>query len=518
MKSILYFRVYPHVYPPLSIYSIRIILLSYLKTEAIKDFIFHLHEATRCHQNIDTIHKLYDGKFRELSEKYFSQCSWPSAKHVAPECSFDDDFLLFYREMAQRHLFSKQKPTLSDHLEAWNSYMNLFAFLMSSNSANMMISPQWAHEIVQEFVYHFQDFCQFRAQVSHRPEEEINILQINKNVWSLAEMKRILNGLSNFEAFSISPDRSCEPIHELIGYFSMIENARLECLLGDYTSSLHIVDSKKILDRSELLYSVPTCHANASYHAGICMLMSRKYASVVDILGDVILQISRQLKPGAAVLRPHMQQSLQKTLDKIMATAAIAVVLNPGQRVDDQVLEIIDGKWNEKMKRMQFGDLSAFMDVFETNCPKFISPAYPDFTGTINPCHEAFKGQIAVFANEISRQVSKVKIRSFLRLYSSIEVTKMAALNDSSEKEFTGKLLAHKCRVGGQNSLVSEGIDPIEVPQSDIHYYVQRGNLLIESSSGKNDRTRASERYFTSGVRKHSELMNSVVSCFDTKA
>ena len=37
-----------------------------------------------------------------------------------------------------------------------------------------MISSQWAHEIVQEFVYHFQDFCQFRAQVSQRTEEEIN--------------------------------------------------------------------------------------------------------------------------------------------------------------------------------------------------------------------------------------------------------------------------------------------------------------------------------------------------------
>ena len=133
-------------------------------------------------------------------------------------------------------------------------------------------------------------------------EEEINILQANKNVWSLAEMKRILNGLSDFEAFSTSPERSYEPIHKFIGYFSVIENARLECLLGDYTYSLHIVDSKKILDRSELLVSVPTCHANASYHAGICMLMSRKYASVVDVLGDIILQISRQLKPGAAIM------------------------------------------------------------------------------------------------------------------------------------------------------------------------------------------------------------------------
>merc|ERR1711871_170871 len=310
---------------------------------------------------------------------------------------------------------------------------------------------------------------------------------------------------------------TCEPIHELIGYFSIIENARLECLLGDYTSSLYIVNSKKLMDRSELLISVPTCHANASYHAGISLLMSRKYAAVIDVLGEIILQISRQLKPGAAVLKPHVQQSLQKTLDKMMGIAAIAVALNPGHRVDDQVLEIVDGKWNDKTKRMHFGELQAFVDIFETNCPKFISPAYPDFACPTNPCHEAFKGQIALFANEVSRQVSNVKIRSFIRLYSSIKTIKMAALNDSSVEEFIGKLAAHKCRIGGQSSHLSEGIEYWKVNQSDIHYYIQRGNLLIESINEKTDRNRNLKRYFTSGVRKHSELLKSVVKGLDTK-
>ena len=104
-----------------------------------------------------------------------------------------------------------------------------------------------------------------------------------------------------------------------------------------------------------------------------------------------------------------------------------------------------------------------------------------------------------------------MKIRSFLRLYSSIRVKKMATLNDSTDEEFSGKLLAHKCRVIGLHSLSSEGIDPAKLPQSDVHYYIQCGNLMIESGSGKNEKRRATERYFTSGVRKHSELMNSVV-------
>ena len=36
--------------------------------------------------------------------------------------------------------------------------------------------------------------------------------------------------------------------------------------------------------------------------------MSRKYTTVIDTFSEIILQITRQLKPGAAVLRQSVQQ------------------------------------------------------------------------------------------------------------------------------------------------------------------------------------------------------------------
>lgn len=122
--------------------------IEFVLPEPIKDFIFDLHQATRKAFKVEDVQKLYDIKFKELSEKYFSQCPWPSLKHVASECYFDDDFLLFYREMTLRHLFSKQKPTLSDHLDAWSSYSNLFDFLINTKKPDMIISTVWANEIV----------------------------------------------------------------------------------------------------------------------------------------------------------------------------------------------------------------------------------------------------------------------------------------------------------------------------------------------------------------------------------
>ena len=88
--------------------------------EPIKDFIFDLHQATRKTRKLEDVQKLYDIKFKELSEKYFAQTPWPSPKHVESDCYYDEDFLLFYREMTLRHLFSKQKPVLADHLQVTN--------------------------------------------------------------------------------------------------------------------------------------------------------------------------------------------------------------------------------------------------------------------------------------------------------------------------------------------------------------------------------------------------------------
>ena len=127
----------------------------------------------------------------------------------------------------------------------------------------------------------------------------------------------------------------------------------------------------------------------------------------------------------------------------------------------------------------------------------------------------AFEGQVSYFSSETARQISKVKIRSFLRLYSSIELKKMASLNDTNEADFTSKLLAYKCSVSGGNSNIStDKLSESNAQLSDVHYYIEQGNLFIDSVTGKNDKSRMAERYFVSGVRKHAELSNDLANSF----
>ena len=59
----------------------------------------------------------------------------------------------------------------------------------------MLISTQWACDIISEFVYQFQGFCQYRTTIAHKSEEEIYVLANNPDLWSVGMVTRILNDL-----------------------------------------------------------------------------------------------------------------------------------------------------------------------------------------------------------------------------------------------------------------------------------------------------------------------------------
>ncbi len=63
----------------------------------IKDFLFDLHDATRRSARVDEVQRLYDTKFKEITDKYFPQSQWPEDKVIASEVGNDEVFLLFYR-------------------------------------------------------------------------------------------------------------------------------------------------------------------------------------------------------------------------------------------------------------------------------------------------------------------------------------------------------------------------------------------------------------------------------------
>lgn len=495
--------------------------------DVIKDFVFDLFQASRRTCRIEEVQVLYDQKFKELSDKYFTQSPWPTSEAISKECNDDDVFLLFYKEMSLRHQFSKMKQIpISLYLESWENYNRLFNILLSSKENFIMISTQWAYDIIQEFVYQFQSFCQYRLQ-TNRTEEELHIMEANKDAWSLPVVSIILNNVIRMsqEIAAASPPvvSSTEPdaaitTHALFGYFASIENARLECLLADYTTSLESIQNIRLWDQNELFTLVPTCHVNVYYHAGVSMLMVRRYVDCIDTLSTITLHILRVLKPGNNSKAIQTQHT--KMMDKILNLLAIAISLSVGYRVDDQVMEVIQSKLGDKFRRLSSGDVHLFEEMFENSCPKFISPSVAE-NGAVGGASEAWKAQVAIFMSEIQQQVDLFTLRSYLKLYSSIEIEKMASFNDLTQEELIEKLLASKhksCEVilgsCSSDSAINSGNTPVASCVSDVHYHIEDSNLVIGSGEGSKSNRLASEKFFMAGIRKNAEITADMLRVF----
>ena len=389
----------------------------------------------------------------------------------------------------------------------------------------MVLTVQWVNDIIQEFVYQFQGFCQYRCQVAIRSVEDLRVLNSNRNVWNLPSVLRVLNDLVKAGRPNESSQKTgvVSKLNLQFASFAAVEMARLECLLGDYTASLKALLSLNLNDRSEIFMQLPTCQVSVFYHTGICLLMLRRHADAIETFSDVILHISRILKPGSPLSR-SVQSLLQKILDKILAMTAIAIALCPGYRVDDQVKDLVEGKWGDRLRRMNSGDIQAYVDLFEQTCPKFISPIVPDYSVAVNMGHDAFGNQVSVFIAEVMQKTSVLKIRSYMRLYASIDISKLARIVDVTEPFLISQLTAFRHKsVEIQDAPVGEDAisrrskeqkDSTRSSISDVQYHIQDSSLVIDATAHRSEKSRAVARFFAAGVRKHSEIINDLNRTF----
>jgi hypothetical protein len=60
-----------------------------------------------------------------------------------------------------RHLYASVKPSVEQRRESWVNYVDLFAVILNQN-LNIQLPNGWLWDMVDEFVYQFQSFCQYR--------------------------------------------------------------------------------------------------------------------------------------------------------------------------------------------------------------------------------------------------------------------------------------------------------------------------------------------------------------------
>ena len=386
----------------------------------------------------------------------------------------------------------------------------MFELIAKAKDDEFLVTPQWIYDITQEFAYQFQGFCQFRCQSASLSPEVIKSLQANRDAWNLPDVLSMLTRLIRLANFKQPGHFNPNIVTHQFGYFAAIELARIQCLIGDYGSSLATIAHLRLSDRNEVFMTLPICHFNVFYHIGVCHMMLRKYTEALDVFSEIILYVLRILKPGAATnFRAGVPAQLQRMVDKAMSLTAIIMTVTPAYRMEGQVKEAIEAKFGDKMRRLQLGERASAVELFDSSCPKFISPVIPDYTTPINMHLDVFNHQSSVFIDEVLQYIPFLKLRSFLNMYASIDVSKLARFSEMPEMDLICLLLSYKnkaaqSRMGMKSTRAGH----------DVNFSIDGGVLVIDSVPGEYDQAIARERYFISGVRKHGEIKSQLNKTF----
>lgn len=174
--------------------------------------------------------------------------------------------------LSHRHIYSRLQPTLDDRFSSYENYCAIFNYILNSDGPVPIELPvQWLWDLVDEFVWQFASFSQYRARTDKKTEEEILLLADNPQVWSCYSVLNVLYSLiqkskiqeqlkanrlgqaQDQEALNaLAGEYGAKPLYRNLGLYSLVSLVRVHTLLGDHTLALKIlddVDMKKLVSQ-----------------------------------------------------------------------------------------------------------------------------------------------------------------------------------------------------------------------------------------------------------------------------
>ncbi|KAF7792787.1 hypothetical protein EIP86_003886 [Pleurotus ostreatoroseus] len=474
--------------------------------DAVKRFIVHFHQAV-LDNNLAEITVAYESGWNRLTEKFYAKTEWPEAEIIAPLVNDDQIFLILYRELYYRHVYSRIQPDIDDRFHSYENSCELFNYLLNSDGPVPLELPeQWLWDIIDEFIYQFQSFCVWRSKVKSKSDDELILLADGSQVWSSYSVLNVLysliqkskinefivsqqQGKSQEEIAEIVGEYGVKPLYRMLGYFSIIGLLRVHSLLGDFTLALKVMENVELNQKSSFT-RVTACHVTTYYYVGFCYIMLRRYPDAIRTFVSILNFILRMRQYHT---RSYQYDQINKTADRMYALFAICNALSPS-RVDDNISSTVKERYGEQFAKMSRGEegIPAFEELFLYACPKFISanpPPYedPDLLQVFidDPPMEPAQRHLALFLADVRAQAPVPTLRSFLKLYTSLDAKKLSNFLDADEEEMVQQLMVMKqasrsiSRVENEKGLLGGQM----ISTSDLDFVIDENMVNIAEST-----------------------------------
>eukprot|EP00930_Biecheleria_cincta_P072530 TRINITY_DN5990_c0_g4_i1.p1 TRINITY_DN5990_c0_g4~~TRINITY_DN5990_c0_g4_i1.p1 ORF type:complete len:537 (+),score=120.59 TRINITY_DN5990_c0_g4_i1:44-1612(+) len=469
------------------------------KEEVIPDSVDHflgqLLESIKS-RNIQEINRLYETVFNQLTDRYYGKTKWPSAYAVGDAIGNDEVlFLILYKELYYRHIYARLNPvSFEDRVGSWKNYTQLLDLMIDTLSEGedigIALPAQWLWDILDEFVYHYQTYSTYCHKTAKmQKEKDIKELQGNPGVFDTTKVLNYLHKLVRYsliEEWLVNPENPngkagafTDESTRLVGYFALMQLLRMHSLLGDYRLALETIDKIDFRAEVPLFYRIPACHVTVYYYMGFAHMMMRRYVDASRTFQDILVFLS---KISAVNSLSYQYDQMLKKQDQMYVLLLMCNALCP-QPLDESLEKPIREKHADKQMRLQQQLESCFEELFSYACPKFVAAAAPDFEHLENfSPNEAHQRQLHLFLQEVKQQQALPTIGSYMKLYTSLQTSKLAQLCEMDEEGLRDQLM---CVIHKTRQLVHQKEGPplqgVLQPCGEVEFYLDGDMVHINS-------------------------------------
>eukprot|EP00397_Hematodinium_sp_SG-2012_P026340 GEMP01027590.1.p1 GENE.GEMP01027590.1~~GEMP01027590.1.p1 ORF type:complete len:580 (+),score=128.08 GEMP01027590.1:58-1797(+) len=477
--------------------------------QEVRDFMSDFAICVRS-QKLPALLDLYNTQFGKISDRYYKTAPWPSMNYSYAKEQFDKPALqLLYKELTYRHILTHLKATVEQRVDAWNNYYDLLQLILDKDletpsvPGSIVLPPQWFWELLDEFVYHYQKFVVFRTKTlgasnakSAEPRDEgkepteVELLQNYSAAWDTKKLMSLLQQLvekSNVMLYLTrvregkpkdGRDMPCDSAR-LVGYYSMVQLCRLHSLHGDYYSALQAIDMLDFKAPMPVYCTAASCHVSLFYYVGFAYLMMKRYYDATQTFSRILLYLAKSR--STAQYQDRMQE-------KCFNLLLVCVTLCP-TGLDDQVSKLIAEKYSDMHHKLQASlasrdddKLQAFEERFNYACPKFITPSAEGETENVS-WTDAHHRQLGIFLNEVRQMKMLPTLTSYMKLYTTIPLAKLAKFCDIEVEALKQQMLAltHKTRQMVHPQDCNEGpLYGVEMNCGDIDFRIDEEKVHVK--------------------------------------
>nr|VZI08779.1 unnamed protein product [Spirometra erinaceieuropaei] len=228
-------------------------------------------------------------------------------------------------------------------------------------------------------------------------------------------------------------------LYKMLGFFSLVGLCRVHCLLGDYYTALKMLENV-IFSRQEMYHEVPTCHITTGYYVGFAYMMMRRFQDAIRTFASTLSYISRS--SSFVSQRQDLRDYVVKQSDQMTSLLAICLTINP-MPIDQSVEQHLREKYAESLNRLQQTNKDEFTMCFDMGCPRFVNPDTANDRSDYSL--DAQRHQGYVFREELENLLDLPRLRSYLKLYTTLPVSKLSMfLREKDENVVHSQLMRFK--------------------------------------------------------------------------